>query len=96
MTEYLLRHPEAGWVSRAAVGLVGGALAGATSTLRVEAGQHFPTDVVVGAGIGIAAGVVVPLVHRGRRGMPSTRAWLQTTGGAVAGTVLGMLFAGRY
>jgi membrane-associated phospholipid phosphatase len=90
MTEFLLSRPDAGWVERAGVGFIGGGLAGATSTLRVTAGQHFPSDVAVGAGIGIITGVAVPLLHRGDRPMPSTGQWLETLGGALAGTLLGL------
>ena len=89
MTEYLLSRPEASWLARAGVGFLGGALAGATSSLRVEAGQHFPSDVVAGAGLGIVVGVTIPLLHRGARSGPSSRAWLQMTGGALLGTLLG-------
>jgi len=94
MTDHLLSRPEAGWVERAGVGLLGGALAGATSALRVEGGQHFPTDVMAGAALGIATGVGVPMLHRGERPLPSLEAWLQMIGGALAGTVLGVLVAG--
>ena len=65
MTTHLLLRPQAGWGERGGVGFLGGVLAGATSALRVEAGQHFPSDVLVGAGIGILAGVAVPMLHRG-------------------------------
>ena len=93
MTDHLLRRPEASWVERAGVGFLGGALAGATSMLRVEAGQHFPSDVLAGAGIGIVTGVAVPILHRGRRPLPSSKALLQMMGGAFAGTLLGVMVA---
>ena len=96
MTEHLLGRPEASWLERAGVGFLGGALAGMTSALRVEAGQHFPSDVVAGAGIGIAAGVTVPLLHRGEQPLPSSKAWAQMMGGALAGTLLGVLVAQGY
>ena len=96
MTEHLLRRPEASWGERAGIGLLGGALAGATSALRVEAGQHFPADVLAGAGIGIVTGVTVPLLHRGDQPQPSSEAWLQMLGGALAGTLLGVLVAQGY
>ena len=96
MTEHLLRRPEASWVERAGVGFVGGALAGMTSALRVEAGQHFPSDCVAGAGIGIATGVTVPLLHRGGQPLPSSKAWAQMMGGALGGTLLGVLVAQGY
>lgn len=36
----------------------------ATAVLRVEAGKHFYTDVLVGATVGTMIGVAVPLLHR--------------------------------
>ncbi len=50
----------------------GGALAlGVTvGILRVEAGKHFPSDVLVGAVIGASAGIIVPALHRRRNGPP--------------------------
>jgi membrane-associated phospholipid phosphatase len=96
VTDHLLVRPEAGWAERVAVGLLGGALAGSTSALRVQAGQHFPSDVIVGAALGVTTGVGVPLMHRGRRSLPSSRATLQSSAGVVAGTLLGVLFARTY
>ena len=96
MTEHLLSRPEASWVEHAGVGFLGGAFAGMTSALRVEAGQHFPTDVLAGAGVGIASGVTIPLLHRGEQPLPAARAWAQTMGGALAGTLLGVLVAQGY
>ena len=96
MTEHLLNRPEASWLERAGVGFVGGALAGMTSALRVEAGLHFPSDVLAGAGIGIATGVAVPLLHRGEQPLPSSKAWAEMMAGALAGTLLGVLVAQGY
>jgi len=96
LTEYMLNRPEAAWWERAAVGFAGGALAGTTSALRVEAGQHFPSDVLAGAGIGIAVGVTLPLLHRGDRRIPSLKSWLQMTGGVLVGSFLGTLAAERF
>jgi len=96
LTEYMLNRPVAPWWERAAVGFAGGALAGATSALRVEAGQHFPSDVLAGAGLGIAVGVTVPLLHRGDRRIPSPKSWLQMTGGVLVGSFLGTLAAERF
>jgi membrane-associated phospholipid phosphatase len=70
-------------------------LAGATSALRVEAGQHFPTDVVVGAVLGISTGVAVPLFHRGEQQIRTYAVW-QMVGGGLAGTFLGVVLARRY
>jgi len=96
ITDHLLRRPEASWFERAGVGLFGGALAATTSTLRVEAGQHFPSDVLAGAGIGVATGVTVTLLHRGTQSLPSSAALLQTIGGTLVGTALGILVGRAY
>jgi membrane-associated phospholipid phosphatase len=96
MTEHLLSRPHAASLERTAVGLLGGGLAGATAALRVAAGQHFPSDVMVGAGIGLLTGVGMPLVHRGERPLPTRRAWLEMSGGALAGVLAGILVARGY
>jgi membrane-associated phospholipid phosphatase len=95
VTDHLLTRPAASWQERVAISAVGGFLAGATATLRVEGGQHFPTDTFVGGLIGTASGVTVPLLHHyatpdGRRApRPSGRAWWQAIGGFVGGMALG-------
>ena len=94
VTEHLLSRPDTSWAERAGVGFLAGALAGATSALRVEAGQHFPSDVLAGAGIGIATGVTIPLLHRGELPLPPLEAWAQVASGSLAGTILGVLLAG--
>lgn len=95
MTTHLLQRPRAGWVERVGVGFLGGVWAGATSALRVEAGQHFPSDVLVGAGIGLLSGVTVPMLHRGEQPL-ATNAVLQMIGGGLAGTFLGVMLARGY
>ena len=35
----------------------------AVGCLRYAAGQHFPTDVIVGAVVGSAIGYLIPLIH---------------------------------
>lgn len=45
--------------------------AGAAGTLRLVADQHYATDVVVGAGIGLASGLLVPWVHYRSRPQPA-------------------------
>ncbi len=67
MTATVLLHesyPDEAWPWIA--GGLGIAAASATAVLRVTAGVHFPSDVVVGALVGSGVGIVVPLVHRHR------------------------------
>ncbi len=53
-------------------GLWGGtvAMGVAMAALRVQAGLHFPSDVIVGAIVGTATGLVVPALHRNRKPLP--------------------------
>jgi membrane-associated phospholipid phosphatase len=37
--------------------------------LRIAGGNHFPSDVVVGAATGVGVGTAVPLLHRRRRAL---------------------------
>jgi membrane-associated phospholipid phosphatase len=61
-TTIFLRHPK----SQVRYVVLGGGvlLTALTAFSRVEAGQHFPTDVMVGALIGGFAGFAVPYLHR--------------------------------
>lgn len=98
MTDHLLTRPRAPAIERIGVAFGGGLLAGMTSTLRVRAGKHFPSDVLVGGAIGTTSGIVVPLTHRHLAGgqrvpLPPRRAWLQAVGGMVAGVGAGILLA---
>jgi membrane-associated phospholipid phosphatase len=98
ITDLLLSHPSATWWQRAAAGFTGGTLATTTAQLRVEAGQHFPTDILAGSAIGAACGVGVPLLHRwlarGERApWPSGHAWLHAGAGTVLGIGTGLLLA---
>jgi hypothetical protein len=65
---YQLRHPDED--SRWVVWGTTMTLAGVTAALRVAGGQHFFSDVLLGAAAGAAVGVVVPTLHR--RSGPST------------------------
>ena len=47
--------------ARAAVWFTGTTIAGATAVLRMRAGKHYPSDVAMGAVIGIA-GIAVPVI----------------------------------
>jgi len=59
---FTARHPRSKWV--APVWILGYALAGTTGVLRVAAGKHFWTDVIVGAIAGTAMGLAIPAAHR--------------------------------
>lgn len=45
---------------------VAGGASLATGILRVKAGQHFPTDVMVGVPLGVLSGLLVPHFHKNR------------------------------
>lgn len=70
-------------------GVVGGGLATSTSLLRVDAGRHFPTDVMGGALIGSGAGVGMSLFHRPES--PQGPNWVPGLLGVAAGTLLAFL-----
>jgi membrane-associated phospholipid phosphatase len=63
-TTFTLRHPDSGYRYL----VYGAVFAGGATTglLRVLGGKHFPSDVTVGAVVGSAVGVTVPLLHRRR------------------------------
>lgn len=46
------------------------AAAGFTSWARVAAGKHYPSDVLAGALVGSAVGVLIPRLHRVEGGLP--------------------------
>jgi membrane-associated phospholipid phosphatase len=56
-----VRHPRSPW--RAAVWALGEGLAAMDGALRVTAGYHFPSDVLVGAAVGTTLGVLIPWLH---------------------------------
>jgi membrane-associated phospholipid phosphatase len=99
MTDHLISRPNASWQERVAISSLGGVMAGMTGLLRVEGGQHFPSDVIVGGLIGTASGITVPLVHHyitadgHRAGLPSGRAWWQAIAGYVGGIGVGIVAA---
>jgi membrane-associated phospholipid phosphatase len=57
-----LHRPDIAWITLA-VGVAGSALVGVS---RIEAGGHFPTDVIIGAAVGVGAGIAVPALHEAR------------------------------
>ena len=54
-----LGQPALGWVMLGA-GLAGSSLVGVS---RVAAGSHFPSDVLVGAAVGVGVGLAIPAMH---------------------------------
>jgi membrane-associated phospholipid phosphatase len=62
---YLFSQSSDDPVARTAVWTSSLMLAGATSNLRVRAGKHFYSDVLVGAVVGAGVGVLVPALHYG-------------------------------
>lgn len=58
---FSLRHPRSPW--RWVVLGATEAMAAGTAALRVAAGKHFYSDVLVGAAMGTAVGLTVPLLH---------------------------------
>jgi membrane-associated phospholipid phosphatase len=72
-----------------AAGVLAGGFATATGLLRVESGQHFPTDVAAGSLLGAASGAGFALLHRDR-GTPTTR-WRPGLLGLAAGVGVALL-----
>ncbi len=74
---FMLRHPGSRWI--VPMWILSEGLAATTATLRVLAGKHFITDIVIGAVAGSAIGLLIPFLHR--RSLPSSAlvaqsAWL--------------------
>ena len=67
---FMLRHPRSKWVIP--VWLFSEALAATTASMRVLAGKHFISDVLVGAVMGSAVGLLIPYLHR--RALPQVLA----------------------
>ena len=67
------------------------ALASSTAVLRVRAGKHFPSDVIIGALLGSTAGALVPLLHRAEGS--SFELHPEEVVAAASGTLLGVLVA---
>lgn len=59
---FMLRHPGSKLI--VPVWLISEGMAAATAYLRVHAGRHFYTDVLAGALVGSALGLLIPYLHR--------------------------------
>jgi membrane-associated phospholipid phosphatase len=90
---YLFAQSTSDTHARAAMWGFGLALASATANLRVRAGKHFYSDVIVGALVGAGVGAVVPYLHyRGREHNTLSRSeWLAMGSGPVAGVLVSQL-----
>jgi membrane-associated phospholipid phosphatase len=89
---YLLSTSNASPTARGVAWGTGFALAAATSNLRVRAGRHFYSDVILGAVIGSAIGYAVPALHaRGKPYSPSNNDIAAAGAGLFAGTVISQL-----
>ncbi len=84
------RHPRSKW--RAPVWVLGYGLATTTGVMRVTAGKHFWSDVVVGAIAGSAIGLAIPALHLRR---PSKRRFASTPSLSVAADRYGTKLALR-
>ncbi len=69
-------------------------LASLTGQLRVRAGRHYPTDVLVGAVMGVATGALVVGAH-GVLVPPQPEDWASLAGGLGSGLLVGYLFPKR-
>jgi membrane-associated phospholipid phosphatase len=58
---FMTRHPDSPLVIPLWIGSY--LMAGTTAGLRVKAGRHFPSDVLVGAAVGAALGMLIPALH---------------------------------
>ena len=74
---YGARHPNSPW--RWPIWLGSHALATTTAVMRVVAGKHFWSDVIVGAAAGSAIGLLVPFLHREHGSGPKLLARLRVT-----------------
>ncbi len=82
-TIFALRHRDRPGLT-ALVGTALFSLAAATASLRVVAGKHFYSDVIVGSAVGIGIGATVPLLHYYvRRRLPVQPALVPVAGGAI-------------
>jgi membrane-associated phospholipid phosphatase len=89
---YLLGASGANRAEREVAWGAGFAAAGATADLRVRAGKHFYSDVIIGSLAGIGVGYAVPALRAtGKPYVPSGEELSVAAGGLVAGVIAGEL-----
>jgi membrane-associated phospholipid phosphatase len=76
---FQMRHPHSPWIYPMWVGLM--LFSGGQAAFRVLSGEHFPTDVIFGAVVGSAVGVLVPALHLRRRETKGVRLSITPTVG---------------
>lgn len=57
-------HPE--WKNKWILYSLAGGASLATGILRIKAGEHFPTDVMVGIPMGVLSGILIPHMHKNK------------------------------
>lgn len=75
-------NPGSNWSPYIWAGSLG--IAGAVAWLRVESGDHFPTDAIIGAAVGAAIGWLVPALHRTADASRSSATLPQRSGFTIA------------
>lgn len=88
---YLFAQSTSDTHARAAVWGTYLALASTTADLRTRAGKHFYSDVLVGATVGSALGVLIPYLHGGPKVHLSRLEWLAIVLGPLVGIAVGEL-----
>ncbi len=86
-TTIFLRHPQS-QVRFIALG-ASIVLSALSAIARVEAGKHFPTDVITGVVVGAFSGFVVPYLHRKKSPILPTAAFNPANGGSTTFGVVG-------
>jgi membrane-associated phospholipid phosphatase len=87
---YLFAESAPNRASRAVMWGVELTLASATAMLRVRAGKHYYSDVIVGMLMGVGLGIGVPVLH-GARYRPKVEELVAAGGGVVLGTTVAAL-----
>ena len=63
---YMDHHPDS--KLKPVIWTLAATLPAATGYLRYKAGKHYPSDVIIGYGVGALAGILIPLVHKRKGG----------------------------